>query len=108
MASFLLAVAAFVLLGGLGYWGGGGQKVSPYQTTINQKSAKEIAPTPAASTVLAAKYLAHNNQQHIHLGNNIIISNEYYIKFYQLGCPCKDGKSYPSARILQKVSIEND
>ena len=42
------------------YWGRGGQKVSPYldvadHTTINSKSAEEIAPTPAASAALAAK-----------------------------------------------------
>ena len=74
MASFPLAFAAFVLLGGLGYWGGGA-KIIAIHTTINQKSAEEIAPTLAASTALAAKYPAHNNQQHIHLGNNFIISS---------------------------------
>ena len=33
------------------------------------------APTPSASTALAAKYPAHNNQQHVYLGNNIISSS---------------------------------
>ena len=51
--------------------GRGGAKSITIHATINQKSTEEIAPALAASTALAAKYPAHNNQQHIHLGKQL-------------------------------------